>query len=43
MAAPEALAAHLAERVESGVCFGTLDGACSAIAHGTIMCRQAEA
>src|SRR5680860_800059 len=32
-AAPEALAAYLAERAESGLCFGTLDGACSAIAH----------
>jgi integrase len=32
-AAPEALAAYLAERAESGICFGTLDGACSAIAH----------
>jgi len=32
-AAPEAIAAYLAERAESGLCFGTLDGACSAIAH----------
>jgi integrase len=32
-AAPQALAAYLTERAESGVCFGTLDGACSAIAH----------
>jgi len=30
---PELLAAYLAERAESGICFGTLDGACSAIAH----------
>ena len=30
---PESLAAFLAERAESGLCFGTLDGACSAIAH----------
>jgi integrase len=32
-AVPEALAAYLAERAESGICFATLDGACSAIAH----------
>jgi hypothetical protein len=32
-AAPETLAAYLAERAESGICLGTLDGACSAIAH----------
>ncbi len=32
-AAPEALAAYLTERAESGICFGTLDGACFAIAH----------
>lgn len=32
-AAPEALAAYLTERAESGLCYGTLDGACSAIAH----------
>ena len=31
-AAPEALAAYLAERADSGICSGTLDGACSAIA-----------
>ncbi len=30
---PRALAAYLAERAESGLCYGTLDGACSAIAH----------
>ena len=30
---PESLAAFLAERAEAGLCFGTLDGACSAIAH----------
>jgi len=30
---PAALAAYLAERAESGICFATLDGACSAIAH----------
>ena len=27
------IAAFLTERAESGICFGTLDGACSAIAH----------
>ena len=32
-AAPGALAAYLTERAESGLCYGTLDGACSAIAH----------
>lgn len=32
-AASEPLAAFLAERAESGICFGTLDGYCSAIAH----------
>ena len=32
---PEALAAYLAERAECGICFGTLDGACSAIARAT--------
>jgi hypothetical protein len=32
-AAPEALAAHLAERAEPGICFGTLDGYCAAIGH----------
>ncbi len=32
-AAPEPLAAFLAERAEAGLCFGTLDGYCSAIAH----------
>jgi len=32
-AAPEAIAAFITERAESGLCFGTLDGACSAIAH----------
>ena len=32
-AAPEALAAYLTERAESGMCYGTLDGACSAITH----------
>src|SRR5665811_1943500 len=32
-AVPESLAAFLAERAEAGLCFGTLDGACSAIAH----------
>lgn len=32
-AAPEALAAFLTERAEAGLCFGTLDGYCSAIAH----------
>ena len=32
-AAPETIAAYLAQRAESGLCFGTLDGACSAIAH----------
>jgi hypothetical protein len=33
--APEPLAAFLAERADSGLCFGTLDGYCSAIAHDT--------
>jgi integrase len=32
-AAPATLAAYLTERAESGLCYGTLDGACSAIAH----------
>jgi integrase len=32
-AAAEALAAYLTERAESGISYGTLDGACSAIAH----------
>jgi len=32
-AAAEPLAAFLAERAESGICFGTIDGYCSAIAH----------
>jgi integrase len=32
-AAPEALAAFLAERAEAGLTFGTLDGYCSGIAH----------
>lgn len=32
-AAPQALAAFLAERAESGLCYGTLDLACSAIAY----------
>ncbi|MGH9249046.1 MAG: integrase, partial [Acidimicrobiales bacterium] len=32
-AAAEPLAAFLAERAESGICFGALDGYCSAIAH----------
>jgi integrase len=32
-APPQALAAFLAERAESGLTFGTLDGYCSAIAH----------
>jgi len=32
-AAPEALAAFLAERAETGLTFGTLDGYCSGIAH----------
>jgi integrase len=32
-AAPEPLAAFLAEHAESGLCLGTLDGYCSAIAH----------
>ena len=31
-AAPEALAAYLTERADSGICYGTLDSACSAIA-----------
>ncbi|WP_141006897.1 integrase [Nocardioides humi] len=32
-AAPEAVAAYLAERAEAGFCFGTLEMACSAIAY----------
>jgi integrase len=32
-AVPATLAAYLTERAEFGLCYGTLDGACSAIAH----------